>query len=74
MARSPLTAVVCRTYTQYRNWCADNGRNPRDPTLRLVTEERHVRGYLFDDVIVIDGPWHLRDTARTRLRRQEAAR
>jgi hypothetical protein len=64
-----VIAVVCRNYTQFRNWCYDNHRNPRDPSLRLVTEEHHVRGCWFDDVILVDGRQALMAVAQTRLRR-----
>jgi hypothetical protein len=46
-----LTAVVCATHQQFRNWCIDNDRSPRDPSLRLVTELHHARGCQFDKVI-----------------------
>jgi hypothetical protein len=62
-----VTAVVCRGLTQFRDWCRDKGRDPRDPTLRMVTDERHVRGYVFADVIAVGGPWHLREAARCRV-------
>lgn len=72
MAEPPrLTAVVCGFYQQFINWCHDNGRNPRDPSLRLVLPggEHKVQGYLFDDMVVVgEPPWHLRNAARARLR------
>jgi hypothetical protein len=65
----PLTAVVCRTYQQFRAWCYDNNRNPRDPSLRLVMEEQHARGCWFDDVVLIDGRPGLMEMTQTRIRR-----
>lgn len=47
----PLTAVVCATYQQFRDWCYDEDRNPRDRSLRCVTELHHARGCWFDRVI-----------------------
>ena len=71
MAEQPqLTAIVCRSHRQFRNWCYDNDRNPRDPSLRLILEERHARGCWFDEVILIDGPDSLMAAAESRVRRK----
>jgi len=52
MDRPPsLTAVVCATREQFRRWCIDNDRNPRDPSLQLVMRLDHARGCWFDNVI-----------------------
>ena len=72
MTPQPLTAVVCRNHAQFRAWCYDNDRNPRDPSLQLVLEEQHARGRWFDDVILIDGPTSLMAMAETRLRKEVA--
>jgi hypothetical protein len=65
----PLTAVVCATYTQFRSWCIDNDRSPRDPSLRMVLEESHARGCWFDRVVEVDQREPgLFAIARTRLR------
>jgi hypothetical protein len=69
-AQQPLTAIVCRGHNQFRRWCIDNRRNPRDPSLRLVLEEHHARGCWFDDVILIDGSPSLKAVAQSRLRRR----
>lgn len=68
-----LTAVVCRNHGQFRNWCYDNGFSPRDPSLRLVLNEQHARGYEFDDVILVDGPSALMEATQARLRRRTNA-
>jgi hypothetical protein len=73
MVEQPLTAVVCRNHGQFRDWCIDNGRNPRDPSLRPVLEEHHARGHVFDEVILIDGPASLMAVAEARLRRKTGA-
>jgi hypothetical protein len=49
-----LTAVVCATYQQFRNWCIENDRDPRDPSLHLVTVLRHAHGFRFDKVVAVD--------------------
>lgn len=63
------TAVVCASRQQFLAWCLDHDRDPRDPSLVLVTEERHVRGNWFDQVIEVGQgrPGLFADT-RSRLR------
>lgn len=65
------TAVVCENYQQFRNWCRENDRDPRDPSLRFLAPglEDKVQGYIFDDVIEIGRPpGRLLLAARLRLR------
>lgn len=68
-----LTAVVCRNHQQFRAWCYDNDRDPRDPSLCPVTEEQHARGRWFDNVVLIDGPSSLMEATQTRLRKEVAS-
>lgn len=67
--RSRRIAVVCATRQQFLDWCIAEGRDHRDPSLILVTEERHARGNWFDQVIEVGErrPGLFADT-RSRLR------
>jgi hypothetical protein len=65
----PVTAVVCATHRQFRDWCRDEGEDPHSRSLRCVLEPQHVRGGQFDRVIGLgEGHPGLIDAARSRLR------
>lgn len=65
----PLTAVICRSPQQFRDWCREQGLNPRDPSLRCITEWHQARGCWFDDIVQLyDGDPQLIHVVRSRVR------
>ena len=63
-----LTGIVVDTYEQFRRWCYDNNRNPRDPSLRMIQDVRHAQGYWFDQIIELGGNSYLLSLAKSRHR------
>lgn len=69
MSGKPLTAVVCARYSQFEDWCRENGRNPRDPSLKMVMEIHHVQGCEFDSVVDLGGRPGIAACAESRVRK-----
>lgn len=56
------TVVLAGSYQQFRAWCLDNDRNPRDPSLIYASGMHRIRG-LRDFDYVVYGTWYARRDA-----------